>query len=520
MNERPYKKNNPHRFSISIVFGGIGVGIVSGCVTVIYRLLLNHAETLLFSIINYTKGHAFRIAIWLLILAILGVIVGKLIAWEGMSSGSGIPQVQGEMQGYLNQNWWKVLTSKIIGGTLCILGGLSLGREGPSVQLGAMAGKGLAKVTKQSTTKERIMITCGAGSGLAAAFNAPLAGVIFSLEEIQKNFNASILICAITGAASADFISKNVFGLSPVFHFQLEHVLTLKYYWTLILLGIVLGCCGALYNYIMLKGQDIYGKIPWIKKDYIIVIPFLISGILAYQLPSILAGGHVMIELITNHRLMMTTMVIFLIGKFIFSAICFGSGAPGGIFFPLLILGAYLGAIFGTIATSATALTPDYITNFIVLAMAGFFTAIVRAPITGIILIAEMTGTFEHFLSLVVVVVVSYVIAHLLGSEPIYESLLGRILAKKGVRQDNYTQEKVLASFCVGGNSIALNQKIKDVLWPDHCLIVTIHRGKTEIIAKGSTIVHHGDILVALVDEEYLGMVTESFQLICGEIQI
>lgn len=519
MKDHYINKDNPHRFSISIVYHGLLVGICAGCITVIYRLLLNHAESMLFHIIHYTKGHPIRIVIWFFVLIFLGIIVGKLVAWEGMSSGSGIPQVQGEMQGYLNQSWWKVLVSKIVGGTLCILGGLSLGREGPSVQLGAMTAKGVAKITKQNATKSRLMITCGAGSGLAAAFNAPLAGVMFSLEEIQKNFNASTLVCAITGAASADFISKNVFGLSPVFHFHLDHVLTLRYYWLLILLGILLGCSGAFYNFVMLKGQDLYGKFTWLKKEYVIVIPFVISGILAYQLPDLLAGGHRMIELITNHRIAMTVMLVLLIGKFLFSAICFGSGAPGGIFFPLLILGAYLGAIFGTIAVGITPLTPDYVTNFIVLSMAGFFTAIVRAPITGIILIAEMTGTFEHFLSLVVVVMVSYVFAHLLGSEPIYESLLGRILAKKGVRQDNATKGKVLTSFAVGTTSMAIHQKIKDVAWPEHCLIVTIHRGKEEIIAKGSTLVHPGDTLVALVDEEYLGMVTESFQLICGEIQ-
>ena len=98
------------------------------------------------------------------------------------------------MKGYLNQNWHRVLCSKIIGGTLCILWRFISGREGPSVQLGAMVAKGIAKITKKSQTKERYMMTCGAGAGLAAAFNAPLAGVMFSLEELQKNFNSSMLV--------------------------------------------------------------------------------------------------------------------------------------------------------------------------------------------------------------------------------------------------------------------------------------------------------------------------------------
>ena len=199
---------DPHGFSVSLVFDGILVGIFAGCISVIYRLLLNNAEKLLFAIIAFTKTRPFWIAVWFIALIIMGLIVGWLMSWEGMASGSGIPQVQGEMKGYLNQNWYRVLYSKIIGGTLCILGGLSLGREGPSVQLGAMSAKGLSKITKKSPTKERYMMTCGAGAGLAAAFNAPLAGVMFSLEELQKNFNSSMLVCIISGCVTSDFIKK------------------------------------------------------------------------------------------------------------------------------------------------------------------------------------------------------------------------------------------------------------------------------------------------------------------------
>lgn len=511
---------NPHGFSISLVLDGLFVGVMAGCVSVIYRLLLNHAEKLMFQIIDFTKGNLFSMIGWFVILAVMGLIVGKLVAWEGMCSGSGIPQVQGELKGYLNQNWWKVLTAKITGGTLCILGGLSLGREGPSVQLGAMTGKGIAKVTKAGATKERYMMVCGSGAGLAAAFNAPLSGVMFSLEEIQKNFNSSMLVCVISGCVASDFISKNIFGLSPVFDFHLEKSLPLTHYWMLILLGIILGLCGAFYNFMMLKGQDFYGKLKIIPSQYRIIFPFLMAGVLGYLLPPVLAGGHAMIELITGHRLLVSVMLLLLIVKFLFSAFCFGSGAPGGIFFPLLILGAYIGAVFGTIVISGTGIDACYLTNFITIAMAGFFTAIVRAPITGILLIAEMTGTFEHFLSLAVVCIISYIVAHLLGSEPIYESLLGRILAKNGLVENEGPENKVLRSFAVGTTSIASGQKVKEVMWPDHCLIVTLNRGQEEIIAKGNTEIHSGDVIVALIDESYLGMVTESIQLICGEITV
>ena len=509
---------DPHGFSVSLVFDGILVGIFAGCISVIYRLLLNNAEKLLFAIIAFTKTRPFWIAVWFIALIIVGLIVGWLMSWEGMASGSGIPQVQGEMKGYLNQNWYRVLCSKIIGGTLCILGGLSLGREGPSVQLGAMSAKGLSKITKKSPTKERYMMTCGAGAGLAAAFNAPLAGVMFSLEELQKNFNSSMLVCIISGCVTSDFISKNVFGLSPVFDFHLTAALPLKHYWMLVLLGVLLGCCGAFYNFVMLKGQDLFGAMKKIPAKYRIVFPFVVSGIVCYTLPSILAGGHAMVSLITGHTLLVSTMLLLLICKFLFSAFCFGSGAPGGIFFPMLILGSYIGAIYGTIMIQASGIPSYYLVNFITISMAGFFTAIVRAPITGILLIAEMTGTFEHFLSLAVVCIISYLVAHLLKSEPIYESLLGRILAKNGFKESDDADHKILRGFAVGTGSLAASKLVKNIPWPDHCLIVTLNRGDEEIIAHGSTEILAGDKIIALIDDNYLGMVTESIQLICGEI--
>ena len=238
---------------ITMIFNGILVGVASAAVTVFYRFMLKHAENILFNVIGFTKGNIAYMILWGVCLMILAFFVSKLVAWEGMCSGSGIPQVQGELKGYFDVNWWKLLVSKIVGGTLCIIGGLSLGREGPSVQLGAMAGKGLAKLTKQNQTKERYMITCGAGAGLAAAFNAPIAGVVFALEEIQKNFNTSMLVCILAGCVTSDFLSKNAFGLSPVFRFHVPDVIPLRYYGYLVILGVILGLLGVLYSTLLLK---------------------------------------------------------------------------------------------------------------------------------------------------------------------------------------------------------------------------------------------------------------------------
>ena len=147
-------------------------------------------------IISFIKGNPVKIAVWFVILAIIGYLITLLVKWEPQGGGSGIPQVNGEIKGHINPSWWRVILVKLIGGTACVFSGLSLGREGPSVQLGGMAAKGIARLTKADKTTELRMISCGAGAGMAAAFNAPLAGTMFVLEEIHHTiFQSNIIGC-------------------------------------------------------------------------------------------------------------------------------------------------------------------------------------------------------------------------------------------------------------------------------------------------------------------------------------
>ena len=181
-----------------------------------------------------------------LLLALIGYIIGKIVDKEPYSSGSGIPQVKAVMGGYISNRPISTVISKIIGGSLSILSGLSLGREGPSVQLGACTGDFLSKKFKSSRLERRLLISSGASAGLSAAFNAPLAGVIFSLEEIYKYFSPLILSSTIVSAVSSDFLSKKVFGLEPVFNFNNCPPIPLKSYGFIILLGIVCGIASYL----------------------------------------------------------------------------------------------------------------------------------------------------------------------------------------------------------------------------------------------------------------------------------
>ncbi len=524
------KKDTSHtlkraqRFPVILIGEGLLVGAVSGVIVMLYRIALTYAGDWLNEILSCIKGHPFRIAVWFAVLILLAVIVGRLVKWEPMISGSGIPQVEGEVLGKLTQNWKRVLPAKFIGGFLCLFGGLSLGREGPSIQLGAMGGQGISRLLDRGKTEERYLMTCGASAGLAAAFHAPMAGMMFALEEIHKGFSVSLLISVMTSSVTADYICSHIMGLDPVFQFRLEHVLPQNYYWTLLILGVLLGLLGAFYNKVMLKAQELYKKPECLNETTRLVIAFLAAGILGLFMPSVLGSGGNLIVSLTDGEMVLQVVLLTFVVKFLFSAVSFGSGAPGGIFFPLLILGALIGGAFAMAGVELFGMDPAYINNFVLLSMAGFFTAIVRAPITGIILLFEMSGSVSQMLSLAVVSVAAYITAALLRSEPIYESLLNRLLAgqkkEEGtagsrMRTSGAGGQKVLSEFVIMSGSVLEGRTVMEIHWPHNCLLVALERDGAELIPRGKTRLMAGDRLTVMTDERDAGYIHDKLENLC-----
>lgn len=506
---------------IKLMLEGIGVGIFSGLLIVFYRIALEKAEEFRsFALKLQSQNHSL-IPLWFILLLLGGIFVGRLVKSEPMISGSGIPQVEGVLLRKLDMNWFPVIVKKIIGGVISIAGGLSLGREGPSIQLGAAVGQGFSRVFKRIKIEEKYLITSGASAGLAAAFNAPLAGVMFSLEEVHKHFSPLVLLSAMSASLTADFVSKYFFGLKPVFNFENITPLPLKSYGFIILLGIIVGVFGVLYNYVLLKTQDIYREQSWLPIHLRPVVPFIIAGVLGLALPQVLGGGHSIIETLINENPGMKMLLILLLGKFIFSMISFGSGAPGGIFFPLLVLGALTGAIYGNTLVHFFNFNPEYINNFIILAMAGYFTAIVRAPITGSILITEMTGSFTHLLSLSLISIVAYAVADSMGSTPVYESLLERLIKNRGKNElEGSSGDKIILEIPIFLDSEMDGKLIRELNLPSDCLLVGIKRGEKELIPRGNTRINSGDYLLVLVDENKAASTNERILKMGGQPSI
>lgn len=504
-------------FKFRLLAGGIAVGVLSGTLVVGFRFVLEEALKQSLVFYEYQRSHIWLVPAWLMIMIVAGWGTGILVKKQPGISGSGIPQVKAVLQNRLELTWWKAVSAKFIGGAVSIGAGLSLGREGPSIQIGALAAEGFSRMLRKSKTEMQILITCGASAGLSAAFNAPIAGVIFALEEVHMNFSPLIMISALTSSLVADFVSKEFFGLKPVFNFSGIDSLPLLDYYHLVLLGVLIGVCGLLFNKGLYFFQDLYQKITWLPAQARPIVPFVLAALLGLTIPSVLGGGNGLVNQLVTSPYSVTFLLLLLAAKFLFTMISYGSSAPGGIFLPMLVIGGLIGTLYCKVANGFMGGAPLNEAFFLIVAMAGFLTASLKAPITGIILITEMTGSFTNLLPIGIVCLTAYMMAEVFRSQPVYEVLLERFLHGKKAMGKSGSTDKVILEIPVHQGSRLDGVCIGAFQWPAHCLIVSVKRGTEEIIPTGGLMLQAGDSLVILTSERQSPFVLEAVRQVAHD---
>lgn len=502
--ENPIRRRLSRRFQVSLVWEGALVGLFAGALVTLYRLALTQGERILRATVASWANNPVMAVAWFVALAVMAVVVALLVRWEPATSGSGIPQVDAEVMGAMDAPWYRVIAAKFAEGTIGALGGLSLGREGPSVQLGGMAGKGVSRILKRGRGEERLLVTCGAGAGMAAAFHAPLTGVMFALEEIHKTFNAPLIISVMMSAVMSDYVTSQVLGLQPVISFRLSEIIPHEAYALLIVFGLIMGFVGAAHNIGMFALQNLLSRIRYRHAWLRYLIPFMVAGGVALLSPELMCGGDAILEMLMSPQgLSIGTLALILLGKYLFTGVCFGAGTPGGTLFPLVIMGTLAGAIFGMGATRVLGMSDAFVMNFMVLGIAGMFAGAIRAPVTAVVLAFELTGSLEQLLSLAIVSVFAYVTANLLQVDAYYEHLLARLLGTTTDEAHEHwgSHGRQLHSYVVEAGCPAADKLISQIDWPERTLVVSVRRCGREIVPRGSLRLLEGDRILVLLDE-------------------
>ncbi|EGS32209.1 ClC family H(+)/Cl(-) exchange transporter [Megasphaera sp. UPII 135-E] len=489
------------RFRLRLFLEGLFVGIISGSVISLFRSLLEKGTIYREYIYQHVlcMGNIGFTLVWFCLLLIAAWLLWKLGMYEPGAGGSGIPQVKGVILGSVRMRWFRILWVKLISGIIGIGLGLSLGREGPSIQIGAVVGQGMSRGLKRTRMEERYLITAGASAGLAAAFNAPLAGVIFALEELHRNFSGAVLASAMAAALLSTTVCRMVFGRETIFHFGTLSVLPLSYIWLVVGVSIFVAIGGWIFNACLLRTHLFY-ELPFFRNDYMrIAFALLTAGILGFVFPYVLGGGNDLINQLYMLPLSLQFFLLLLVAKFLFTLISYGCGVPGGFFLPMLVLGALLGGVIGILLIHGGIIPVQYFSNIIVISMAAFFAASVQSPITGTILIMEMTGSYEHLLVLCTASMVALVVAQIMKGEPIYDTLLQRSLAKNKP-QISATDQRHLMELTVASGSVVDGKYIRRITWPNHVVLIDIKRSTGEVLPDFDTRLYAGDYIYVLTD--------------------
>jgi len=223
------------------------------------------------------------------------------------------------------------------------------------------------------------MISGGAAAGLSAGFNAPISGVVFALEELHGRFSPRVLVAAMAASFVSNYVSAHIFGIAPVLSFQHVPLLPLNAYWALLLVGVLAGLSGMLFNKGILYAKSLYGKMRlpfWLRG----VVPFVLTCIVLLMNPELFGSGEEFIFLPAHGNLLPQRVLLLYVLKLLLVWLAFGSGIAGGIFFPLLVLGSLLGNMMAQALCLLGWITPDMVLPLSLLAMAAHFTAIVRSP--------------------------------------------------------------------------------------------------------------------------------------------
>ncbi|MTJ09533.1 chloride channel protein [Anabaena sp. UHCC 0204] len=384
---------------------------------------------------------------WITLPAI-GVSLGFFSGWlvqrlAPEAAGSGIPQVKASLANVPIKLSWRVASVKLISAIIALGSGLTLGRQGPTVHVGAGLAAGMSRLVPTSPDHRRQMIAAGAGAGLAAAFNAPLAGVLFIIEELLQDLSGLTLGTAIIASFIGGVISRWLGGGSLQLDLKLidySSTFSLLEIPVLLILGVLAGLFAALFNRGLIFSIHAYRRLH-ISLPLRAALAGLASGLIIALLPEYFRDNAGLRQYMIVSEPNIPVAAIAFIAQFILTLIAFGSGAPGGLFAPSLILGSCLGHIIGVCELQTFGFGSP--TTYALAGMGGFFSAVSKVPMTAIVIVFEMTTDFNLVLPLMVVSVTSYLVAEKVVPGSLYDKLLklnGIILKKDAPIEGILTQ--------------------------------------------------------------------------------
>jgi CIC family chloride channel protein len=417
---------NEHLFDL---LAAIVIGILCGFGAVAFRFLIDGCHTLFWGESHLTLAFMEGVPWWrrILVPALGGLLVGPIVYYFAREAkGHGVPEVilavatrKGIIRG-------RVAIAKAIASAITIASGGSAGREGPIIQIGSALGSWVGQVLKVSARKIRTFVGCGAAAGIAATFNAPIAGALFAVEVILGEFGVAQFGPIVISSVLATVIARHYFGSGPVFEvpqYELASSIELGPY---LLLGLLCGVVSVMFTRFLYFSEDRFDAITRVHPSLKPWLGGLLLGLVALLVPHVYGDGYESINLALNNQLPLVLLLCLLLAKVLATSLTLGSGGSGGVFAPSLFLGAMAGGVLGKLVAMVLGDTAGNAGGYALVAMGGVVAGTTHAPITAILMIFEITYDYEIILPLMTVCIVSTVLARSMSGESIYTLKLVR----------------------------------------------------------------------------------------------
>ena len=476
------------------------VGAGAGLGAVAFRWMIKGFTLLLSGHEDYSAaGHAANPYVpWLgrffVLLApvLAGLVYGPLVQrYAREARGHGVPEVMYAVARRGGKIAPQVALVKSVASALCIGGGGSVGREGPIVQIGSALGSSLGSWVKVAEDRLKVLVACGAAGGIAATFNAPLAGVFFAMELILRDFTAESFGMVVLASVTASVIGRACLGNNPFLHlpaFQVQH---LAQYLLFALLGVLAGALGVGFTKILYRIEDLCDA-AWRGPEWARpAVGGLLLGLLLLLLPEMYGVGYPVLENAVGGKYVIGFLIVLLVGKIVATSLTIGIGGSGGVFAPSLFMGAMLGSAFGAAAHDLVPGVAGPVGAYGLIGMGAVFAGSARAPITAVIILFELTGEYTIILPLMTAIVLATIVSRALTRDTIYSLKLRR----RGIDLDEKPPGAHFAGIQVGA-----------VMEPvPHTLPATMTLTQAADVLAASP---HGILPVVTAQGHYLGTAT------------
>ncbi len=486
----------------NILFPCFVFSLLTGVFTGALIFLFKITSSFLFETSADIYGYVRENPVWLPCLitgaALIGFISSFILRHTKNCRGGGIPTSVALLRGLIEFRWLKSIFYLFATASLTFFGGVPLGNEGPSVQMGTAVGRGTIRIfAKKHKAWDRYIMTGGACAGFATATGAPLTGIFFAFEEAHRRFSPMLFMTAAMTVSVATALMRllcTVFEVSPfMFEFSIDEILPLRYIWIAALVGIFCGLVAVVFT----KAYSVIGdfvnetlkKVPFTMK---IVAIFIIVSAFGFVSDGFIGSGHGIIHALTEEDGVWYILILYFLIRALFLMLANNSGISGGIFVPTLTFGALIGALLAKAFVGLGLLPAEYSLILIVIGMAAFLSASSRTPITALTFSLEAFMGLSNILPIAVGVTLSFIVIETFGITSLHD-----IVINKKVETFNKGKKlTVVDSFVtVMPDSFAVGKEARDILWPPTCTVLSVKQSFNSHSSHEVGIMREGDRL-------------------------